>query len=79
MALGSRFLRAGIYGRQVYILSNEVCLNEFLLETVDDILYSWVGSVQLMLVLSVGLISGRLYDTGYLYVLAARCFHHCRI
>ncbi|KAK0460609.1 major facilitator superfamily domain-containing protein [Desarmillaria tabescens] len=28
---------------------------------------SWIGSVQLMLVLSVGLFSGRLYDTGYFY------------
>ncbi|KAF9026849.1 MFS general substrate transporter [Hymenopellis radicata] len=28
---------------------------------------SWVGSIQLMLVMTVGLVSGRLYDAGYFY------------
>ena len=34
---------------------------------VDVGLRSWIGSMQVMLVLSLGLFTGQLYDRGYLY------------
>ncbi|SJK98360.1 related to MFS monocarboxylate transporter [Armillaria ostoyae] len=50
-----------------YGVYNDFYVREYMVNKYTSSQMSWVGSVQLMLVLSVGLISGRLYDTGYFY------------
>jgi len=42
-------------------------VREYLNEKYTSSQISWIGSVQLMLVLSIGLFSGRAFDTGYFY------------
>lgn len=49
-----------------YGVYNDYYVREYMINISSSKL-SWIGSVQLMLVLSVGLFSGRLYDTGYFY------------
>ncbi|KAF9552105.1 MFS general substrate transporter [Agrocybe pediades] len=46
-------------------------VREYLVETSTSSQISWIGSVQLWLVLSVGLVSGRAFDAGYFYALIA--------
>ncbi|KAK0224155.1 major facilitator superfamily domain-containing protein [Armillaria fumosa] len=49
-----------------YGVYNDFYVREYM-TNISSSQLSWIGSVQLMLVLSVGLFSGRLYDTGYFY------------
>ncbi|KAK0447182.1 major facilitator superfamily domain-containing protein [Armillaria borealis] len=49
-----------------YGVYNDFYVREYM-SNISSSQLSWIGSVQLMLVLSVGLFSGRLYDTGYFY------------
>ncbi|KAF8152955.1 major facilitator superfamily domain-containing protein [Crassisporium funariophilum] len=47
---------------------NDFYVREYLVETSTSSQISWIGSVQLFFVLSVGLYSGRAFDAGYLQV-----------
>ncbi|KAF8916732.1 major facilitator superfamily domain-containing protein [Mucidula mucida] len=50
-----------------YGVYNDYYVREFMVDKYSSSQMSWVGSVQLMLVLSVGLATGRLFDIGYFY------------
>ncbi|KAJ3511804.1 hypothetical protein NLJ89_g3887 [Agrocybe chaxingu] len=50
-----------------YGVYNDFYVREYLVNTSTSSQISWIGSVQLFLVLSVGLISGRGFDSGYFY------------
>ena len=63
-----RFLRSRVLDKP-HIVRNQVRLASFIFvnRNVDVGLRSWIGSMQVMLVLSLGLFTGQLYDRGYLY------------
>ncbi|RDB17265.1 Riboflavin transporter MCH5 [Hypsizygus marmoreus] len=50
-----------------YGVFNDFYVREYLHENYTSSQISWIGSVQLFLVLSCGLIAGRGFDTGYFY------------
>ncbi|KAF9460406.1 major facilitator superfamily domain-containing protein [Collybia nuda] len=50
-----------------YGVYNDFYVREYLVGKYTSSQISWIGSVQLLLTLSVGLISGRGFDTGYYY------------
>ncbi|KAF9484040.1 MFS general substrate transporter [Pholiota conissans] len=63
-----------------YGVYNDFYVREYLIKTNTSSQISWIGSVQLFLVLSVGLVSGRAFDAGYFYHLmigASILFEFC--
>ncbi|KAF8909693.1 major facilitator superfamily domain-containing protein [Gymnopilus junonius] len=63
-----------------YGVYNDYYVREYLAETQTSSQISWIGSVQLGLVMSVGLFSGRAFDAGYFYHLmigGALLFEFC--
>ncbi|KAF8961854.1 major facilitator superfamily domain-containing protein [Flammula alnicola] len=50
-----------------YGVYNDFYVREYLVTTSTSSQISWIGSVQLWLVLSIGLVSGRAFDAGYFY------------
>ncbi|KAG6864077.1 hypothetical protein C0991_000322 [Blastosporella zonata] len=51
------------------VYNDKVSVTQFVHNDATNVFYSWIGSVQLFFVVSVGLFTGRAFDTGYLYVL----------
>ncbi|KJA23936.1 hypothetical protein HYPSUDRAFT_137083 [Hypholoma sublateritium FD-334 SS-4] len=63
-----------------YGVYNDFYVREYLVKTQTSSQISWIGSVQLFLVLSAGLVSGRAFDAGYFYHLmigGALLFEFC--
>ncbi|KAF8199455.1 major facilitator superfamily domain-containing protein [Pholiota molesta] len=63
-----------------YGVYNDFYVREYLVESSTSSQISWIGSVQLFLVLSAGIISGRAFDAGYFYHLmigASVLFEFC--
>ncbi|KAF8064987.1 major facilitator superfamily domain-containing protein [Lyophyllum atratum] len=50
-----------------YGVYNDFYVRDYLHEKYTSSQISWIGSTQLLLVLSIGLFSGRAFDTGYFY------------
>ncbi|KAK0458984.1 major facilitator superfamily domain-containing protein [Desarmillaria tabescens] len=66
--LGVWIIQFSTFGyTNAYGVYNDFYIREYMVNKYASSQMSWVGNVQLMLVLSVGLVSGRLYDTGYFY------------
>ncbi|PPQ96481.1 hypothetical protein CVT26_010475 [Gymnopilus dilepis] len=63
-----------------YGVYNDFYVREYLAKTQTSSQISWIGSVQLGLVMSIGLFTGRAFDAGYFYHLmigAALLFEFC--
>ena len=69
--LDNRFLCSNLSGDQQHFLADQVSEQILLIWwLLSYLVHSWIGSVQLFLGLSFGILSGRTFDAGYLWVLS---------
>ncbi|KAG5730410.1 hypothetical protein E4T56_gene14386, partial [Termitomyces sp. T112] len=68
VVLGVWLLQFCTFGyANAYGVYNDYYVRNYLRDRYSSSQISWIGSVQLFLVLSGGLVAGRGYDTGYFY------------
>jgi len=68
VVLGVWILQFCTFGyTNAYGVYNDFYVREYLKEKYSSSQISWIGSVQLLVVLSAGLFTGRAFDTGYFY------------